>query len=211
MCVSWPLDRGLQHWHWPWPGQTVNGSDCHHGPGPGGTCPNNKDRNMEEVSSQQIPTATTQHVSNSIDGVIVTAQLYIVTLNFSCRDMQWRTRGISSAALTSRDVLWVSDTRAVTIFLIDDDLMHTARCESQWVVGYCSSERMNALRTILKRVTSKQRFAPKAQTVSPHHIMVSTGRPRDSWPRYVFIMGNYSFKCCRKGGRFIYSCTKRIL
>ena len=103
--------QGLQHWHWPWPGQTVNGSDCHHGPRPGGTCPNNKDRNMEEVSSQQIPTATTEHVSNSIYGVIVTAQLYIVTLNFSCRDMQWRTHGISFAALTSRDVLRVSDTR----------------------------------------------------------------------------------------------------
>ena len=49
--------------HWPWLGQTVNGSAAllPHGPRPKPrTCPNNKDGNMEEVSSNQIP--ATEHI-----------------------------------------------------------------------------------------------------------------------------------------------------
>ena len=61
-------------------GPTVNGSALlPHGPRPKlRTCPNNKDGNMEEVSNNQIP-ATERNGC----GIIMPAQLYNVTLNFS--------------------------------------------------------------------------------------------------------------------------------
>lgn len=130
-CLKRPQEyrREVSAWvsmvHWPWLGQTVNGSALlPHGPRPKlRTCPNNKDGNMEEVSSNQIP--ATEH--NGC-GIIMPAQLYNVTLNFSRAE-------ICSDVLEEFPLLsWppvMPGPWPYSEWWWDDDLMHTARCESQ--------------------------------------------------------------------------------